>query len=389
MIRRLLQTIFAISIVALIAGCKPARFVYTVGYTPLGDAEYSDQVSGFDINATTGALTTIAGSPWAADLGPQPSSVTITPSGQFLYATNYDSDDISGYSINASTGALTPVPGSPFPAPTRCLTAGVAVDSSGSFLYVALQGRDAAVEGFTIDSTTGALTPIASSPFSTGGSTPQAVAVNGGFLYVTNWGSANVSAFAINTSTGALTLIPSSPFPAGNQPYSIAVDPLNNGFVYVANSNDGTVSAYSINAGTGALASAPGSPYKVGSFPNSVAVGIEVQVDLNSAVDPIDVRSFLYVVNNASLSAFSVDASTGALTPVTGSLLGGLVGATAVTVDPSGQFAYVASNAFVQNSNANVYGYAINPTTGALTPVAGSPWPISDYALAIITTPGP
>lgn len=47
-------------------------------------------------------------------------SATIDPSGHFVYVLNPDypgEAQISGYSIEASTGALTPVPGSPFPVP--------------------------------------------------------------------------------------------------------------------------------------------------------------------------------------------------------------------------------------------------------------------------------
>ena len=36
--------------------------------------------------------------------------------GQFAYVANQFSNDVSGYTINATTGALTPIPGSPFTA---------------------------------------------------------------------------------------------------------------------------------------------------------------------------------------------------------------------------------------------------------------------------------
>ena len=38
---------------------------------------------------------------------------------QFAYVGNAGSYNVSGYTINASTGALTPISGSPFPAATR------------------------------------------------------------------------------------------------------------------------------------------------------------------------------------------------------------------------------------------------------------------------------
>jgi DNA-binding beta-propeller fold protein YncE len=109
----------------------------------------------------------------------------------------------------------------------------VAVDPSGKFAYVAnfdnsfsggtLHGT---VSEFTINATTGALTPISGSPFATAPE-PISVAVDasGKFAYVANYNSApsTVSGLAINPMTGALTTIAGSPFTAGFAPVSVAV----------------------------------------------------------------------------------------------------------------------------------------------------------------------
>jgi 6-phosphogluconolactonase len=62
--------------------------------------------------AADGALTQIQGSPVAA--GASPCSVAVDPSGGFVYVANSGSANVSGYSINAATGALTALTGSPF-----------------------------------------------------------------------------------------------------------------------------------------------------------------------------------------------------------------------------------------------------------------------------------
>ena len=77
----------------------------------------SNNVSAYSINATTGALTQVTGSPFPA--GSTPSSVTVNPAGTFAYVTNQNSSNVSAYSINATTGALTQVAGSPFTAGTN------------------------------------------------------------------------------------------------------------------------------------------------------------------------------------------------------------------------------------------------------------------------------
>jgi DNA-binding beta-propeller fold protein YncE len=91
----------------------------------------------------------------------------------------------------------------------------------------------------------------------------------GQFVYVTSFGdghgnnSGYVFAFTIDGATGALTAIPGSPFPAGEGPWSATVDATGR-FLYVANAfslGRSEISAYTIDATTGALAAVPGSSF--------------------------------------------------------------------------------------------------------------------------------
>jgi 6-phosphogluconolactonase len=120
-------------------------------------------ISVYSIDPNNGALTPVAGSPFAT--GKSPRSIAIAPSGKFAYIANIggpsDNGSISEYSIDATTGVLTQLAGSPimkgdFPA-------SIAVDRTGKFAYV---GSDV-IRVFGIDATTGALTEIAGSPFAT------------------------------------------------------------------------------------------------------------------------------------------------------------------------------------------------------------------------------
>src|SRR5437899_1852395 len=87
--------------------------------------------------------------------------------GQFAYVANFAHEGgVSGYMIDATTGALTAIPGSPFFFVSFPIS--VAVDLTGKFAYVADHGGDR-VFGSTIDATTGALTgAIPGSPFPAG-----------------------------------------------------------------------------------------------------------------------------------------------------------------------------------------------------------------------------
>jgi 6-phosphogluconolactonase len=111
---------------------------------------------------------------------------------------------------------------------------------------------------------------------------------------------------------------------------------------------------------TGALTPISGSPFAVRFGASSVAV------------DPTG--KFAYVTSiddNVSgyVSGYAIDPNTGALTAISGSPFAAGVAPISVAVDPTGRFAYVANG----NSN-NVSAYTIDPTTGALTVTSGSPF---------------
>jgi hypothetical protein len=143
----------------------------------------------------------------------------VDPTGKFAYVANLFSNNVSGYTINATTGALTAISGSPFAA--GVFPDSVAVDPTGKFAYVG-NAVSNNVSGYTINATTGALTAISGSPFA-GGMGVVAVDPTGKFAYVTNQASNNVSGYTINATTGALTAISGSPFAAGLRPSFVTV----------------------------------------------------------------------------------------------------------------------------------------------------------------------
>ncbi len=287
-------------------------------------------VSGYKIDLTSGTLTPVPGSPFAGGAGPR--GIAIVPSGQFVYTANRNDNNISGYKVSNPTGALTQVPGSPFaivtgdeaqPGPQK-----LTVDPTGRFLYVTnhLIGN---IAGFTIDATTGALTQISGSPFSDATEAEEyettqpfevVVAPSGNFVFVTNHGLSSLSVFSADAGTGALTPIDGSPFyievddeECSANPYGAAIDPAGQ-FLYVADYGCGTITVYSINATTGVPTEISGSPFQISVGGQDCAAGPN-----DDSLDPSG--SFLYVANSscASVAAFTVDAVTGALTPVAGS----------------------------------------------------------------------
>ncbi|MCK7482978.1 MAG: lactonase family protein [Candidatus Moduliflexus flocculans] len=81
-----------------------------------------------------------------------------------------------------------------------------------------------------------------------------------------------MSAYSIDTSTGALTATAGSPFPLGYYYYnSVAVSPTGK-FIYVPNSMTDNISARAISPRSGALTAIAGSPFAAGTYPRSVAI---------------------------------------------------------------------------------------------------------------------
>jgi 6-phosphogluconolactonase (cycloisomerase 2 family) len=322
------------------AGTSP----WSIALDPIGRFAYvanrgDDTIGAYAIDRVTGALTPVPGSPFPENptiKGEFPWALAVDPTGKFVYVANYYAANIRGFAIDQNTGALAQVPGSPFAA--GGIPRGLTVDPAGRFVYVAngYRGSPGLVSAFTIDANSGALTPVAGSPFpvptdpksSFGQSLPNSVTVepSGGILYVTDSWQSDIWAYAIDEPTGALTLLPDSPFPAQDGPFSVTVIPRGK-FAY--SSNMGTVSAFAIARTTGALTPVPGSPFPAGFY--SVSVGLS------------PTGQFVYAasqgspLNNwaGSVSAYAIDQSDGKLTPVPGSPFAAGTLSTSVAVTPS------------------------------------------------------
>jgi 6-phosphogluconolactonase (cycloisomerase 2 family) len=197
------------------------------------------------------------------------------------------------------------------------------VDPTGRFLYVsALDSVDATVSMYTINQTTGLLTPTSPATVLTDGNPFQVVvAPSGKFAYVVNnfagSGNANaVSQYTVNSATGVLTENLSSVVAAGNGPTGIAVDPTSR-FAYVINRLDNTVSMFTIDPNTGSLTlnSTAADPTA------TIATGVEpFRIDF----DPTG--KFVYVTNEDSATSIYTVNSDGTLTNagVTGVATGAL-----------------------------------------------------------------
>lgn len=131
--------------------------------------------------------------------------------------------------------------------------------------------------------------------------------------------------------------------------------------VYVTNSSGSSVSFYLLNETSGAVQRGNGSPIPTGgSSPDSLAL------------DPA--KKFLLISNISSMniSVFSVNSTTAALTPVTGSPFAAEANAARLIVHPLGKFVYGLSS-----TPAEILAYSFDSTTGVLAPLTGFPLSLS------------
>lgn len=223
------------------------------------------------MNPTTGGMVKEVGTFNIPGSGSFLFDLRFDPTGHFLYVAEGEANTIDAFVSNPTTGALTQVRGSPFvprgSSPQSCSPkanfcgGAVSITGSGRLYYVSML-FDGVAE-FQINPTTGALTELPGSPAPNPAHHGLGVRVapNGKHLYVnapTQFGQSFVVAYTINTTTGALTSVAGSPFKVPGQDNFMDIDETGN-FLYTANGN--TISGFHINSTTGALTAVPGSPY--------------------------------------------------------------------------------------------------------------------------------
>jgi 6-phosphogluconolactonase (cycloisomerase 2 family) len=305
---------------------------FGVGATATAPAQAGD-ISTFSI-AKDGTVTALTKTSLKAP-ALHPFALAMDPSGKFLFvgsqgdainASQCTTQDpaypancavrISVFTIDAN-GGLSEATGSPFPllTPSQAFTfsspisvTGLAVSNQGNFLYVTEPNNNIVI-GFSFDTSSGALTQLASTPVVVGVA-PSAVAspAIGNFLYVANSTSNNISAFQVDSNTGILTAVPGSPFATGVSPISFATLSASNlNYVYTVDSQSNQVSGFSLNAVTGALKPLNPPAISTGSIPVAATIRSNGQVAGNF---------WMIVSNNGgnAVSTYELTTVSGALT---------------------------------------------------------------------------
>ena len=353
--------------------------VHTIDFLYITAAKSNPgQVAVYKVDGGSGILRQLPQSPYPTG-GRNPITQVASPDGTSLYVANRDENTVIQIAIG-SDGKLYPLttvntPGG-FPV-------GLAINSAGTFLYVvdtyqpgytdATPGPGAVVvypiyqDGAPCETASGGIAfsgalckPIGNGliPYFPVGLLPIGINVRSDdkTVYVVSKGAASqpgrIYEFSTD-ATGVLTPLGTGFINVGVGPTSIT-STANGAFVYVTDSTANKVYGFAPDA-TGHLVGVPNSPFKADVQP----VGV--------TTDPTS--KFAYVVNytTGSVLPYVINAD-GSLTVGTSFATG--AGPTCAVVEPAqGKYLFVSN--FLDGT---VSGYQINPTTGSLVGIQGSPY---------------
>jgi 6-phosphogluconolactonase len=301
--------------------------------------------------------------------------VIVSPDNKFIFASNAGSNDVSVFTVDKSTGSLSLVPGSPFSTGGNgCDGIGLAATPDMSFLF-ASNTCSSNVSVFKIAGD-GSLV-LLGTPTPTGNlPVDMKVTSDGKFLMTSlfSFTGGLIAVFSIGND-GSLTPVAGSPFPDGGPSgaftTSLETNCAGDRLFVVSASGLPAIDVFRIDA-TGSLTHIPNSPFAA---PGNGVTAIALSPD----------EKFLYAANQQnSVTSFGI-APDGSLSVVAGTPVAstGTPFLNGLATDPTGHFLYVAG--FINNIAA----YMID-SQGGLALQAGSPFHTSGFGgfEALATYPG-
>ena len=310
------------SMQACSAGLFNSLLLAKTGY--LVYTQSGNEISGFVFDDVSGLLSPLSATPAriTTTIPPRLSSVAS----KFLYCVCQGESAVYGYSIDRDTGALTALSG--FPMYVGANAGPIVVDSSNKFVYV---GTDSALYGFAVDQSSGALNAVPGSPFAAsylGGDGQLAAA--GDFLYAINHDfSAGIACFRIDPSTGGIAPVSGSPFSSGASYSQVAVvktsgAPSPIGTLTCYATDGATIHAFSVDQSLGALA-------PISLSPQPLCTGYWCLATCGATMDK---AALLFLASFEGVQGYSAD-QDGQLQQLDSSLFDSRSGQYAATLAPS------------------------------------------------------
>ena len=386
----------------------------TVGFMWVPGTQYN-QIAGFKIDNYTGNLTAIPHSPFQSD-GTNPRMIVVKPGGRYIYVVNTGANNAQGQ-LSGQNIAEFSVGGDGLLTFQQSFTSQgqtpvwSAMDSSGNFLFVldslAPAGSTYAAQGlgaitvFAIDPNTGRLSLVTNNQvkdvnnvnlnYFPVGRGPTMVKTGGGScLYTLDATTNSIFPYTVNSSTGQLTQTTNSEiFTNAGKLTSINAG---GSYIYLTDAAPVVQNGQVVSPGGQILPYTPGSNCSL----NTLTGGAVNNLPLTS--NPVwsftESRGrFLYVLNqsstnsnnpNSSISAFSIESTTGKLQQVpdavnpypTGS------GPVCMAEDPTNQYLYTSNNV-----DGTITGKRLDPNTGQLQDLSrGSKFTATGLATCLVVS---
>jgi 6-phosphogluconolactonase len=217
----------------------------------------------------------------------------------FVYVSNAQDGNIDAYTLDKSTGALTPIG----KAEAGKLVMPMAASSNKKFLYAAVRSEPFRVITYAINPETGALTQKATAPLPD--SMPYvSVDATGRFLFTASYGGDKIAVSAIGDS-GLVEAAAIQVIPTGRNAHAILAD-RTNAFVYVPTLGANQILQFLFDAKTGKLT--PNEPVAVAARPGDGPRHLVFSPN----------NAHLYVLNEltGNIAQFAIDPKKGTLTEV-------------------------------------------------------------------------
>jgi len=262
---------------------------------------------------------------------------------------------VSAFTVDPTTGGLTEIQGSPF------LTGASygwqpSLHPSRRFMYMGHFEPSPHISGLRVDDVTGALTPVPGSPFRSDADLVPRIHPDGRHLYEVDsagigFGS-RIWIYKIDPDTGALT-VTGPPVDTPSLLIDVHFDHTGR-FLYAQGGGAyRVIHGYAIDPSSGALTEMPGSPF---STPDRI---------LSINLDPLN--RFLFVSGgcggcvSGAVAVFGIDPDTGGLAQVAGSPFATGLTPSPLTVEPGGRFGYLtAISDTPRRTVVKVYAYDID-----------------------------
>jgi 6-phosphogluconolactonase (cycloisomerase 2 family) len=301
---------------------------------------------------------------------PPPPPPAQLPAGTELLYVGDNVGVIHGFGVDPDSGKLTPLPSVAVTNQTAAADVGLAADAGGHVLYATSAGLGGPnVASFTVDQTTGTLT-VASQLSLPVPVRKLAAAVGGG-----------------TTGSGCCVYVIPDPSANAAELFQFTIGKFSGALTQVSPAISLPCAPYDLTAdpsgswmGTTCEGTSGAEIVRLGRDPATGAIGIPMSLP-SGGDSPQGIRvtpdgNFVVVVNQATsnVSVFSLDPGTGALAAVPGSPFDSGDQPGPVAIDPSGKFV------FVGNTGGNSLSAYTIDSAGSLTAVTGTPIPLGTNA---------